>query len=94
MQFISKRFNTFGFSLSGSIFCFSLSIFREFLSALDGNSINITDTNFTELHRLCEEFGFSELGAKLSEFRPSMDFTEAETEDADARGCTRTNCSY
>jgi hypothetical protein len=64
----------------------SLSIFREFLSALEGNAINITDTNFTELHRLCEEFGFSELAAKLSEFRPSMDSKETETEDSDARG--------
>jgi hypothetical protein len=34
---------------------------------------------------LCDEFGFSELGAKLSEFRPSMDLKEPETEDADAR---------
>jgi hypothetical protein len=64
----------------------SLSIFREFLSALEGNPINITDTNFTELHQLCKEFGFSELAAKLSEFRSSMDFKEAETKDADARG--------
>jgi hypothetical protein len=62
----------------------SLSIFREFLSALDGKAIKITDTNYTELERLCNEFGFSELGAKLSEFRPSIDFKE--TEDADARG--------
>jgi hypothetical protein len=57
-----------------------------FLSALDGNAIKITDTNFTELERLCDEFGFTELATKLSEFRPSMDFQEAETEDADARG--------
>jgi hypothetical protein len=64
----------------------SLSIFREFLSALEGNAINITDTNFPELQRLCDEFGFSELAAKLSEFRPSMDFKKGETEDADARG--------
>jgi hypothetical protein len=62
----------------------SLSIFREFLSALEGNAINITDTNFRELHQLCEEFCFSELAAKLSEFRPSKDFKEAE--DADPRG--------
>jgi hypothetical protein len=62
----------------------SLSIFREFISALEANAINITDTNFTELNRLCGEFGFTELAAKLSEFRPSMDFKEAE--DADARG--------
>jgi hypothetical protein len=64
----------------------SLSTFREFLSALEGNTINITDTNFRELHRLCNEFGFSELAAKLSEFRPSMDFKEGEAEDANARG--------
>jgi archaellum component FlaC len=65
----------------------SLSIFRDFLSALEGNAIEITDTNFIGLKRLCEEFVFSELGAKLSEFRPSMDFKEpkTETEDADTR---------
>jgi predicted CopG family antitoxin len=62
----------------------SLSIFREFISALEGNTINITDTNYTELKQLCEEFGFSEIAAKLSEFRPSVDFKEAE--DANARG--------
>jgi mannose-6-phosphate isomerase class I len=45
------------------------------------------DTNFTELLRLCEEFGFSELAAKLSEFRPLMGFKEAkEAEDSDAGG--------
>jgi hypothetical protein len=51
----------------------SLSIFREFLSALDGNSITITNTNFSELQQLSHEFGFSELAAQLSEFRPSAD---------------------
>jgi hypothetical protein len=41
---------------------------------------------------LCDEFGFTELATKLSEFRPSMDLKEAEaeaeteTEDADADG--------
>jgi predicted RNase H-like nuclease (RuvC/YqgF family) len=50
---------------------------------LEGNAIDITDTNFTELKQLCEEFGFSEIAAQLSEFHPSMDFKEAnETEDA------------
>jgi hypothetical protein len=46
----------------------SLSIFREFLSALKGNAINITDTNFRELDRLCKEFGFDEFSRKLSTF--------------------------
>jgi hypothetical protein len=48
----------------------SLSIFREFISALEGNAINITNTNFTELQQLCEEFGFSEFATKLSKFIP------------------------
>jgi hypothetical protein len=50
----------------------SLSIFREFLSALEGNAINITDTNLTELHQLYEEFGFTEIGATLTPQRPSV----------------------
>jgi hypothetical protein len=41
---------------------------------------------FTELQQLCTEFGFSEIATRLSEFRPSMDFKERETEDAVARG--------
>jgi hypothetical protein len=68
----------------------SLSIFCTFVSALEGNAINITDRNLTELTQFCEEFVFTEIAAKLSEFRPSMDFKEGEakagTEDADARG--------
>jgi hypothetical protein len=48
----------------------SLSIFREFVSALEGNVVEITDTNLTGLQRLCEEFGFSEFAAKLSKFSP------------------------
>jgi hypothetical protein len=56
----------------------SLSIFREFISAFEGNAINITDRNFRELHQLCQEFGSSEVTAKLSEFCPSMDFKEGE----------------
>jgi hypothetical protein len=43
---------------------------------LDGNAIKIKDPNFIELEQFCEDFGFTELGVKLSEFRPSMDFKE------------------
>jgi hypothetical protein len=46
----------------------SLSIFREFISALEGNAIEITDTNWRELDRLCKEFNFDEFAAKLSKF--------------------------
>jgi hypothetical protein len=47
------------------------------------NPTAFTATNLTALQRLCEEFGFSEFAAKLSEFRRSIGFQEAE--DADAR---------
>jgi hypothetical protein len=79
-----------------SLLSLSLSIFREFISALKGNGINLTDTNFTELDRLCDEFDFTELAGKLSEFRSLMGFkageataeanAKAESENADARG--------
>jgi hypothetical protein len=62
----------------------TLSHFREFVSALEGKEVEITDTNFTWLQRLYKKFDFSEFAAKLSEFRRSMGFQEAE--DADARG--------
>jgi hypothetical protein len=52
----------------------NLSIFREFVSALEGKTVNVTDTNLTGLSRLCEEFGFDEFAAQLSEFsQPSED---------------------
>jgi hypothetical protein len=94
MQFISKKNPTLSLSPSQVISAVSLSIFREFISALEGNAINITDINFIELDQLCEEFGFTEIGAKLSEFHPSMYFKESESkskseteaEDANSRG--------
>jgi hypothetical protein len=46
----------------------SLSIFREFVTALEGQTVNITTTNLSELEQLCEEFGFTEFSVKLSKF--------------------------
>jgi hypothetical protein len=63
-----------------SLLFLSFSISREFSSAFEVNVINITDTNFPELHRLCEEFDFFEVAAKLSEFRSSMNSKEREAE--------------
>jgi hypothetical protein len=54
----------------------SLSIFRQFICALDGNAIKITDQNFIEL----EEFYLTELAAKLSNFHPSINFKERAAE--------------
>jgi hypothetical protein len=54
---------------------------------LKGNAIKITETTFGQLERLCQEFCFSELSGKLSEFSSSMDFKEAidakDAEDAE-----------
>jgi hypothetical protein len=42
-----------------------LSIFREFLSELEGKAVKITHTHLTGLQRFCEEFGFDEFAAKV-----------------------------
>jgi hypothetical protein len=63
----------------------SLSIFREFVSALKGKPLKIADTNFTELDRLCEEFGFDELSSKLSQFRPFLGLKASEDSDTRER---------
>jgi hypothetical protein len=62
----------------------TLSVFQDFLSALEGKEVKITATNLTGLELLCGEFVFTELTGKLSEFRALMSLKEAE--DADARG--------
>jgi hypothetical protein len=79
MRFISKQSSTFiaPYRVQSPV---SPPILRELISALDGNAINITDTNYTELQQLSTEFGFSGISAKLSEFRSSMDLKETETE--------------
>jgi hypothetical protein len=52
----------------------SLSIFQEFVSALEGKAVTITDTNCAAFQQLSDEFGFKELSAQLSKFcQPSKD---------------------
>jgi hypothetical protein len=52
----------------------TLSLFRDFVSAVGGKEDKITATNFRRLQRLCEEFDFSGFAAKLSKFSdPSKD---------------------
>jgi hypothetical protein len=45
---------------------------------LDGNAIKIKikDPDFIELEQFCEGFGFTKLGVKLSDFRPSINLKE------------------
>jgi hypothetical protein len=59
-----------------------LTLFRQFVSALEGNAIEITSANFSGLTQLCEEFGFEDLRAKLSESPPPPG---TAAEDAEAR---------
>jgi hypothetical protein len=62
-------------------------IFRDFVTELEGNAVTITDTNFRGLEELCNEFGFSDLTAKLLGFHPSIGSKDAkEADDAEARG--------
>jgi hypothetical protein len=46
----------------------SLSIFRDFVSALEDKTINITSTNFRGLQQLSDEFGFHKFATQLSTF--------------------------
>jgi hypothetical protein len=64
----------------------SLNDFSEFVSALEGNSVTITNDNFPGLSALCDEFCFRDLAAALSQFRDTADFQEAETaKDSEVR---------
>jgi hypothetical protein len=63
-----------------------LSDFHDFVSALDGAEIAINNNNFRALSRLCEEFGFAEFSARVSEFRNSSEFKEIPMlEDSEVR---------
>jgi hypothetical protein len=57
----------------------SLADFGEFVSALEGNPVKITNDNIKGLSELCDEFGFVDLASAVSQFRDSDDFKEAET---------------
>jgi hypothetical protein len=47
---------------------------RDFVSALEGTTVKVTNNNFKGLSQLCEEFHFRDLAAQLSQFRNSADF--------------------
>jgi hypothetical protein len=57
----------------------SLADFREFVAALKGQPVTITNGNFRGLSQLCEEFGSQDLAIQLSEFRASGNFKEEAT---------------
>jgi hypothetical protein len=64
----------------------SVADFTEFVSALEGKAVKITNDNFRGLSALCAEFRFADLAASLSEFRDVDDLQDVETmEDSEAR---------
>jgi hypothetical protein len=58
-----------------------VSDFREFVSALEGTIVNVTNNNFKGLSQLSEEFHFRDLTTQLSQFRASENFKK----DAEAQ---------
>jgi hypothetical protein len=48
----------------------SLAAFRDFVSALTGNEIEITSHNLPALSQLSQEFGFDDLSRQILEFQP------------------------
>jgi hypothetical protein len=54
----------------------SLSDIQEFISALEGTTVKVTNTNSRGLSQLCEEFRFRDLSAQVLQFRESVDVKE------------------
>jgi hypothetical protein len=52
----------------------SVDDFRQFVSALEGNDVEVTNSNFGSLSLLCDEFCFFGLSERLSVFGQSSDF--------------------
>jgi hypothetical protein len=68
--------------------CFS--IFREFISPVEGDVIKITDANLTQFHWLSEEFGFTEFQRNFPSYIPR--WTSEKEKQKSKFGCTHMNC--
>jgi uncharacterized protein (DUF3084 family) len=60
-------------------------IFKQFITAIENQGIEITRENFLGLSILCEEFGFDDLSTELSKFRVSIGNESEFVRDIDAR---------
>jgi hypothetical protein len=54
----------------------SLADFREFVAALEGETVTIKNDNLRGLSRLCDVLRFRDLATQLSQFREFVDFKE------------------
>jgi serine/threonine protein kinase len=59
----------------------STSSFREFLSAVNNQPVDISESNYGELSQLCQEFEFSGLDPSFSSFDISRRFSQTEHTD-------------
>jgi hypothetical protein len=67
---------------------------RDFVAALNQETLELTNENVGGLALLCAEFGFRGFAAKLSEFKASPAFrTVRASEDAEARRWRSGGCS-
>jgi hypothetical protein len=62
-----------------------LSVFLQFVLALTGNPVTVTDANLPGLFLLCEEFDFETLGAQLFEFKQLTRQNQIEGAETRAR---------
>jgi hypothetical protein len=52
-------------------FCVPIAIFSPFVSVLEGSTIEISQSNWVDLSTLCDESGFPDLSARLSQSFPA-----------------------
>jgi hypothetical protein len=63
-----------------------LTVFRDFVAALDEHTVEITTKNINSLSQLCTEFGFQTFPAQLSAFHASDAFLAVNAiEDTEPR---------
>jgi hypothetical protein len=54
-------------------------VFLVFISALEGNEVEVTEANFKGLSQLSSEFGFDDLSDQLKQFPPSTPFCAVDS---------------
>jgi hypothetical protein len=60
---------------------------RAFINALSGSTVDITNQNAFDLHRLCREFGFMQLQTKVLDFLAGERTQDLECPWQDQPGC-------
>jgi hypothetical protein len=59
-----------------------LDVFQQFIGAVEGEAVKVTNQNFSSLTQLCDKFGFQTLSSKVSAFRNSPEFKDSADDEA------------